>query len=81
MIFGPVSAAQHSQPTVGVALFSLGVGASVLTYLWYRFWNRAEEEPKPAIEKRYLDIRDLLRVHCGRNLGIGARSWRLNPKP
>lgn len=49
MIFGPVSAAQQSQPTVGGALFSLGVGVSVLTYLWYRFWNRAEEEPKPPL--------------------------------
>jgi hypothetical protein len=27
----------------------MGVGVSVLTYLWYRYLNRAEEEPKPPI--------------------------------
>jgi UDP-N-acetylmuramyl pentapeptide phosphotransferase/UDP-N-acetylglucosamine-1-phosphate transferase len=42
--FGPVSAAQHSQPTMGGALFSLGIGVSVLTYLWYRYFTRTEEE-------------------------------------
>jgi hypothetical protein len=27
----------------------MGVGVSVLTYLWYRYLNRTEEEPKPPI--------------------------------
>lgn len=50
MTFGPVSAAQHSQPTLGGAVFSMGIGVSVLTYLWYRFLTRTEEEQKPPIE-------------------------------
>jgi uncharacterized membrane-anchored protein YitT (DUF2179 family) len=27
----------------------MGVGVSVLTYLWYRYLNRTEEEPMPRI--------------------------------
>jgi formate/nitrite transporter FocA (FNT family) len=48
-MLGPVSAAQHSQPTVGGAMFSIGLGISVLTALWYRYLNRVEEEPKPPM--------------------------------
>jgi hypothetical protein len=28
----------------------MGIGVSVLTYLWYRYLNRTEEEPKPPFE-------------------------------
>ena len=48
--FGPVSAAQQSQPPLGGAVFTMGIGVSVLTYLWYRFLTRTEEEQKPPIE-------------------------------
>jgi hypothetical protein len=45
-----VSAAQHSQPTIGGGMFGIGIGISVLTILWYRYLNRVEEEPKPPIQ-------------------------------
>jgi len=48
--FGPVSAAQHSQPTLGAAVFTMGIGVSGLTYLWYRLLTRTEEEQTPPIE-------------------------------
>jgi hypothetical protein len=49
VILGPVSAAQHSQPTIGGALFSMAVSVAGLSYLSYRYLNRTEEEPRPRI--------------------------------
>jgi hypothetical protein len=77
VIFGPVSAAQHSQPTLGGALFSMGVGVSVLSYLWYRYLNRMEEEPKPPLGNVLW-----ISVICCEFIGLGiwelVRSFRIS---
>jgi hypothetical protein len=50
MILGPVSNAQHSAPSIGDGLFSLGIGAVVLIFLWVHYFRLPDDEPKPPLE-------------------------------
>jgi UDP-N-acetylmuramyl pentapeptide phosphotransferase/UDP-N-acetylglucosamine-1-phosphate transferase len=47
MMLGPVSNAAHSTPTIGGALFSIGIGVAVLIYAWARYFWADNEQPKP----------------------------------
>jgi uncharacterized membrane protein YidH (DUF202 family) len=46
-MLGPVYNAAHSDPTIGDALFCIGVGLSVLSYGWLRFFRTEDAKPKP----------------------------------
>jgi len=48
MIFGPVYEASHSQPTVLGGIFGIGVGASVLSYVWFRYVTH-KDAARPAL--------------------------------
>ena len=50
MLFGPVSAARHAEPTVLGSVFSMGIGLFTSGYVWFRFWRAQDTEPKPPIE-------------------------------
>jgi len=51
MMLGPVSSAAHNPPTIGGALFSIGIGLAPLIYVWVRFFRSDSEQPKPTMEK------------------------------
>jgi hypothetical protein len=50
MMLGPVSSAAHSTPTIGGALFPIGIGLAPLIYVWVRFFRADNEQPKPSME-------------------------------
>ena len=70
MTFGPVSAAQHSEPTVLGALFFMGIGVSVSIYVWFRYFNSKDEGPKPPIGNMIW----ITGIAC---VFIGAGIWEL----
>ncbi len=49
MTFGPVYNAQHSTPSTGSGVFSFGIGAAVLVYVWVRYFREAQDESKPPL--------------------------------
>jgi hypothetical protein len=51
MMLGPVSSAAHNPPTIGGALFSIGIGLAPLIYVWVRFFRSDNEQPKPPMGK------------------------------
>ena len=65
--FGPVYDAAHSGPTVGGALFAIGIGLSVLIYGWFHYF--AAEHDKP--------LANLIRVSliCMVMIGLGIWEW------
>ena len=48
-IFGPVSSA-NNDPSLGFALFLIGLGLYVLIYLWYRYLTAEDEKQKTSLE-------------------------------
>jgi hypothetical protein len=65
-IFGPVSNAAHSEPTIAGALFPIGIGVSGLMYIWFRFLRRDDEETKPSM--RFMIEASLV---CCTMIGLG----------
>ena len=49
-MLGPVSSAAHSAPTVGGALFSIGIGLVPLIYAWMRFFRTDDEHLRPSVK-------------------------------
>jgi len=49
-MLGPVSSAARSIPTVGGALFPIGIGLVPLIYVWVRFFRADNGQPKPSTE-------------------------------
>ena len=70
-MLGPVYNAVHSEPTIGGALFAIGVGLSVLIYGWFHFFRRAEDgKPKPPLQNMIG-----LSLICCTMIGIGIWEW------
>lgn len=46
--FGPVSSA-NNDPSLGFALFLVGLGLYVLIYLWYRYLTAEDEKKKSSL--------------------------------
>ncbi len=70
MIFGPVSSVAHSAPTVGGALFPIGVGASGLIYVWFRFFRSDDERPRASLENMIG-----MSLVCCTMIGLGIWEW------
>lgn len=68
--FGPVYNAAHSEPTVGGALFAIGLGLSSLIYVWFRYFTAEDEKPKPPIANM-IEIS----LICFVFIGIGIWEW------
>ncbi len=49
-MLGPVSSAAYNTPTIGGAIFPIGVGLALLVYVWVRFFRSDTEQPKAPIE-------------------------------
>jgi high-affinity Fe2+/Pb2+ permease len=47
--FGPLSSA-NKEPSLGFALFLIGLGLYVLIYLWYRYLTAEDEKQKSSLE-------------------------------
>jgi hypothetical protein len=50
MMLGPVFNAAHSDPTIGGALFAIGLGLSGLIYVWFRFFRAEGGKSKPPLQ-------------------------------
>ncbi len=48
-IFGPLSSA-NNDPSLGFALFLIGLGLYVLIYLWYRYLAAEDEKKQSSLE-------------------------------
>lgn len=70
MMLGPVYNAAHSSPTVGGALFGVGVGLSGLVYVWIRFFRTKDEKSKPPLEKMIG-----ISLICCTMIGLGIWEW------
>ena len=68
-IFGPVSSA-NNEPSLGFALFLLGLGLYVLLYLWYRYFTAQDDKPKPPLENMIF----LSLIAC-EFIGTGIWEW------
>lgn len=68
-MFGPVYDAAHGEPTVGGALFPIGVGLSVLVYGWFRYFTIERRKPQP--------LRNMIGITliCGVMIGLGIWEW------
>src|ERR1700687_780249 len=70
MMLGPVSSAAHSTPTIGGALFPIGIGLAPLIYVWVRFFRADNEKPKTSME----NMIGISLVLCGM---IASGIWEL----
>jgi len=70
MMLGPVYNAAHRDPTIGGALFSIGVGLSVLSYLWFRFFRTEDEKSKPPLANMIG-----ISLICCTMIGLGIWEW------
>jgi hypothetical protein len=70
MMLGPVSIAAHNPPTVGGALFSIGLGLAPLIYVWVRFFRSGNEQPKAPME----NMIGISLIFCGM-IAIGVWEW------
>ena len=48
-IFGPLSSASN-EPSLGFALFLIGLGLYALIYLWYHYLAAEDEKQKSSLE-------------------------------
>jgi hypothetical protein len=70
MMLGPVSGAAHSEPTIGGALFAIGVGLSVLIYGWFRFFRPADGKPQAPLQNMIG-----ISLICCTMIGFGIWEW------
>ena len=69
-MFGPVANAAHNHPTVGRALFSIGLGLTVMVYGWWRYWQVRNEKPKPPVKNMFG-----VSLICCVFIGFGIWEW------
>ena len=48
LLFGPVYEAAHSEPSALGGIFGIGIGVSVLSYVWFRYFTH-KDEPRPPV--------------------------------
>jgi hypothetical protein len=68
-IFGPLSSA-NSEPSLGFALFLIGVGLYVLIHLWYRYLTAEDEKLESSLEA----VTGISSICCS---FIGAGVWEM----
>ena len=70
IMLGPVSNAAHSEPTIGGALFAIGVGLSGLIYVWFRFFRAEDGKSKPPLQNMIG-----ISLICCTMIGLGIWEW------
>jgi hypothetical protein len=70
MMLGPVYHAAHSEPTIGGALFAIGVGLPGLIYVWFRFFRDRDAKSKPPLENTVG-----ISLICCTMIGFGIWEW------
>lgn len=70
MMLGPVYNAAHGEPTIGGALFAIGVSLSFLIHGWFRFFRVEDGRSKPALQNMIG-----LSLICCMMIGFGIWEW------
>jgi hypothetical protein len=70
MMLGPVYNAAHSEPTIGGALFAIGVGMSVLIYGWFRYLRAESRDSEPPLGNMIG-----ISLVCCTMIGLGIWEW------